>query len=46
MLFPQEINTSAKGPKWAGMQQQTGHNLSVINVSVESFLLYADEPLM
>ena len=23
MLFPQKINTSAKGPKWAGMRQQT-----------------------
>ena len=25
MLFPQKMNTSAKGPKWARMRQQTWH---------------------
>ena len=42
MLFSQKINTSAKGPKWAAYDNKHGTNgwinLSVINVSVESFL--------
>ena len=44
MLFPQKRNTTAKGRKRVGIRQQTWHqwmvvNLSVINVSDESFLL-------
>ena len=43
MWFPQKRNTTAKGPKWVGRQQQTWHkgmvvNLSAINVSDETFL--------
>ena len=48
MLFPQKINTSAKGPKWARMRQQTWHKWMdefVCYVSVEIFLMYPDEPL-
>ena len=43
MWFPQKRNTTAKGPKWVGRQQQTWHkgmvvNLSASNVSDETFL--------
>ena len=37
MLFPQKINTSAKGPKWAGMRQQTWDK------SMDEFVCYYRE---
>ena len=50
MLYHQKINTTARGPNELGCGNKHvtngWMNLTVINVSVGSFLLYPDEPLM
>ena len=52
MLFPQKFILLLEDPNELGCDNTRAHdtnrwmNLSVINVSVGSFLLYPDEPLM